>query len=92
MQQSICLRPQDVGLLVKLLSLRKEDWRQVDLAMDLILSQGEIAKALARLSKAGLVHNKRVNRSAALEFIKHAVKYVFPAEVGALIFGVPTAI
>lgn len=92
MQQSISLKPQDVALLVKLLSIKKEDWRQIDLAFDLKLSQSEIAKALARLSKAGLVNNKRVNRSAALEFIIHAIKYMFPAEVGALVAGVPTAI
>ena len=35
---------------------------------------------------------KRVNRSQALEFILHAIKYIFPAEVGALGVGVPTAI
>jgi hypothetical protein len=91
MQQSISLKPQDVVLLVKLLSLKKEDWRQIDLAISLKLSQSEIAKALARLAKAGLIFEKRVNRSAALEFILHAIKYIFPAEVGALSTGVPTA-
>lgn len=87
------LKPQDVALLVKIL-LQKSvgDWRQVDLAMNLCLSQGEIAKALARLKKAGLVVDKRVNRTAALEFIIHAVKYVFPIELGSLAMGVPTAI
>ena len=54
--------------------------------------QGEIAKSLSRLNKAGLVNEKRVSRSAALEFILHAIKYVFPAEVGALSVGVPTGI
>jgi len=92
MQQALSLKPQDVVLLVKLLSLKKEDWLQIDLAMSLELSQSEVAKALARLSKAGLVQGKRVNRSAALEFIIHAIKYMFPAEVGALAVGVPTAI
>lgn len=91
MHQSIILKPQDVALLVKLLTLRKEDWRQIDIALDLEISQGEVAKSLARLVKAGLVHDKRVNRSAALEFIVHAIKYIFPAEVGALAAGVPTA-
>lgn len=42
--------------------------------------------------KAALVNDKRVNRLASLEFILHAVKYVFPAEVGALAVGVPTGI
>jgi hypothetical protein len=92
MHQSISLKPHDVALLVKLLSQKKEDWRQIDLALSLRLSQSEIAKALARLSKAGLIMGKRVNRSAALEFILHAIKYIFPAELGALVHGVPTAL
>ena len=33
-----------------------------------------------------------MNRTAALEFILHAVKYMFPAEIGALAIGVPTAV
>ena len=64
----------------------------MEIAQQLGLSQGEIAKALSRLNKAGLVQDKRVNRTAALEFILHAIKYIFPAEVGALATGVPTAI
>ena len=79
--------------MVKILTRKSVgDWRQVDLAIELGFSQGEIAKALARLNKAGLVVDKRANRSAALEFILHAVKYVFPIELGALGAGVPTAI
>ena len=93
MQQSVMVKPQDVALLVKILSRKSiGDWRQVDLAMDLGFSQGEVAKALARLGKAGLVVDKRVNRTAALEFILHAIKYVFPLELGSLAAGVPTAI
>lgn len=92
MQQSISLKPQDVAILAKLLAIKGEDWRQIDIAIGLGISQGEIAKALYRLTKAGLIHEKRVNRTAALEFILHAIKYIFPAEVGALTAGVPTAI
>ena len=92
MQQSISLKPQDVAILTKLLVIKREDWRQIDIAIALGLSQSEIAKSLVRLNKAGLIHDKRLNRSAALEFIVHAIKYIFPAEVGALATGVPTAI
>lgn len=92
MQQPISLRPQDVAVIVKLLVIDSEKWIQTDLASSLMISQGEIAKALARLKKASLVHGKRVNRTAALEFLLHAVKYMFPAEVGALVVGVPTGL
>ena len=88
----LVLKSQDVAILVKLLGRADSSWRQVDIAYELDLSQGEIAKALVRLQKAALIHNKQPNRAAALEFLIHAVKYVFPAELGPLSFGVPTAI
>lgn len=91
MQQPLSLKPQDIAVLVKLL-VSEPGILQVLLAQELGISQGEIAKALARLNKAGLVNNRLVNRSAALEFILHAIKYMFPAEVGALAVGVPTGI
>jgi hypothetical protein len=85
-------QPQDVALLVKLLAKKSEEWRQVDVAGEMGLSQGEIAKSLQRLIRAGLVNGKRPNRTAALELIIHAVKYVFPVRLGALAVGVPTGI
>jgi hypothetical protein len=92
MEQPISLKPQDIAILAKLLVMKKQDWRQIDIALELGLSQGEIAKSLARLNKAKLVNSKRVNRTAALEFLVHAIKYMFPAEIGALSVGVPTGI
>ena len=92
MQQPIVLKPQDIALLIKLLSKSNENWRQIDIAMEMKLSQGEVAKALARLNKANLVNDKRPNRSAALEFLLHGFRYAFPAELGPLSVGVPTAL
>src|SRR5690242_5926823 len=92
MHQSLILKPQDVALLVKLLGEPNQEWRQVDLAFNLGLSQGEIAKSLNRLNKANLVNDKVPNRAAALEYLIHAVKYSFPVELGPVSIGVPTAI
>jgi DNA-binding Lrp family transcriptional regulator len=86
------LKPQDVALLVKLLVKDEQDWKQMDIAQELGISQGEVAKALVRLKKAMLISGKRINRQAALEFLVHAIKYVFPVELGPLAFGVPTGI
>jgi hypothetical protein len=91
MKKAISIKPQDVAILAKLI-IQKKMSRQADIARDLGLSQGEIAKSLLRLHKAGLVINKNVNRSASVEFFVHAIKYIFPAEIGALAVGVPTAI
>lgn len=92
MEQSSILKPQDVALLVKVISMPNEDWRQLDLALGLQLSQGEVAKSLGRLSKAHLINGKKPNYAAALEFLVHAIKYVFPIEPGPLSYGVPTGI
>lgn len=93
MQQSMSLKPQDVALLVKILSKEDQNWRQVDLAMELGISQGEIAKSLSRLKKIGFIYDeKKPVRAAALEFLIHGFKYVFPVEFGQVGLGVPTAI
>lgn len=63
------------------------------LANELGLSTSRIHESLGRLRTARLVdplHN-RVARKQLLEFIEHGVPYVFPAEVGAVTRGVPTA-
>jgi len=90
--EQLILKPHDVALLVKILVKDGQDWRQMDLAQELGISQGEIAKALVRLKKAKLVSGKQANRPAALEFLEHAVKYIFPVDPGPLAQGVPTAI
>jgi len=92
MQSTTSLKPQDAAFLVKLLTKNTNDWRQVDLADEMCLSQGEIAKMRQRLERAGLVFGQQPNRASALEFLVHAVKYVFPAQIGALAVGVPTGI
>ena len=91
MKSPSSLKPHDVALLLKVLSKGKDDWRQLDVALELNISQGEVAKSLARLRKSGFLSNKRVNRSATIEFLIHGLQYVFPAEIGALSVGVPTA-
>ena len=91
MRQKESMKPQDVVILLKLMITGDEAWRQVDIANDLLLSQGEVAKALSRLKKSGLVTGKRVNASGALEFLSYGLKYVFPAELGPIAVGVPTA-
>ena len=92
MKKVSSIRPQDVAILVKLLAHPKRDWMQSELAHLLGLSQGEIAKAIARLKMAGLLANNKPIKAAAREFLIHAVKYTFPIEVGPLAVGLPTSI
>jgi hypothetical protein len=87
---------QDVALLLKLSLKDGSRVMAKDLAQELCLSPSEVSKSLSRCNVAGLLYisdlEKRVNRSALLEFLIHGLRYVFPPERGALTRGVPTAI
>lgn len=86
------LKPQDIPIILKVLIKRNNDWRQVDISSELEISQGEVAKSLSRLKKSGFILDKRVNKSAVTEFLIHGLKYTFPADIGSLTVGVPTAV
>lgn len=68
-------------------------WRQLDLAHELLLSQAEVAESLNRSRVAGLVDadKRQPMRRALLDFVLHGLKYVFPAEPGGIVRGMPTA-
>lgn len=87
------LRPQDILVLLKMLASPEKEWRQVDLAQALGLSQFEISAALSRAEYSGFLDSakKRINKSALEEFLLHGLKYVYPARPGAVGRGVPTA-
>lgn len=90
-QQS--LRPQDILVLLKLVASKGKQWRQVDLAQELGLSQYEISMALERAKNSGFLDNskKRIMRSALEEFLVHGIKYVYPVRPGSVCRGIPTS-
>jgi hypothetical protein len=65
------------------------------LAELLNISPAEISSSLYRSAYAGLVsdisNTKKVQLQALLEFLKFGLKYVFPAQPGAIVRGEPTA-
>lgn len=87
------VKPQDILVLLKLCLWQEREWRHVDLASDLGLSQTEVSFSLERCRASGFLDEakKRVNRSALLEFLLHGLKYVYPARPGAVGRGMPTA-
>lgn len=87
------MKPQDIVVLLKILLWQDRKWRQLDLAMELGMSQTEINFALNRLVQSGLlVENKRQPMKRALaEFLIHGLKYVYPGKLGALGRGTVTA-
>jgi hypothetical protein len=89
------LKPQDVLLALKLAVHADRPWPgYARLAAELHMSPSEVHAGLRRL-EASRLHSpvtRRVSARELLEFLKHGLPYVFPAEEGAeVVTGVPTA-
>jgi hypothetical protein len=89
------MQGQDVALLLKLAIQNDPQVPSKNLAESLFISPSEVSKSLKRSAASGIVHiangEKRVNRSALIEFLSHGFKYVFPPAKGSLVRGVPTS-
>jgi hypothetical protein len=86
------LKPQDILILLKLLTLESSP-RVIDLAADVGVSPSEISNGLERLVRSQLLSpdRKAVLKRNALEFLLYGLKYVFPAELGPVVRGIATA-
>ena len=87
------MRPQDVVVLLKLLSEEGKTWNQISLAKALFMSQSEISESLARSQYARLLFDKgrKVAREPFMELLQYGIPYVFPQQPGNVVRGVPTA-
>src|ERR1700721_1079925 len=86
---------QDIVILLKLCLLEGPKILAKKLAHELFLSPAEVSNSLNRCKDSGLLYwsdlEKRVNRSALLDFLVYGMRYVFPPKQGTLVRGVPTA-
>ena len=89
----VSLKSQDVVVLLKLVSWADATWSYPKLAVELGMSPSEVHASVRRASQSGLLQQatRSVNPSALLEFLVHAVKYVFPPKRGGVTRGLPTA-
>ena len=89
------LRPQDVLVLVKLLSYGGRRPAMAQMGLELSISSSEVHAALKLLALSKLVSsNADENRpllQAVEEFLVRGVKYAFPAKRGEVTRGVPTS-
>ena len=87
------MRPQDIVILLKIISKGNLSWQNKDLAMELFISQSEISESLNRSVISGLLDSKKKNvyRKSLLEFIEHGIHYVFPVMPGGMVNGIYTA-
>jgi len=87
------LKPQDVLILLKLVSLGSRDLSFAALAESLHMSPSEVHAGLQRAQKARLyaeVTRQPLKENLA-EYLVHGVKYSFPAEIGGKTRGIPTS-
>ncbi len=87
------LKPQDVVLALKLVAQGSSAWTQPELARSLHISASEVNHGLQRLAACHLFNprERRVIRASLLEFLAGGLRYVFPAELGLVGEGMPTA-
>jgi hypothetical protein len=87
------MRPQDIVILLKMITMGDQKWSIAEMSDVLLLSMGEISKAMKRNITAGLVSADRmyVNKLALREFLIYGLKYVFPPQLGAPARGIATA-
>jgi hypothetical protein len=87
------LKPQDVLLLLKIVSDNNPSWNQKPMADSLGLSQSEVSESVARCKYADLLtpNGKTVLKQSLMEFLQFGLRYVFPQKPGAVVRGVPTS-
>jgi len=91
--QQASMNPQDIVILLKIITYGDETWFQKPMAEALHMSQSEVSKSLACLKYAGLLDSKgkKVFRAALFDFLQYGIRYAFPQHPGALVRGIPTS-
>lgn len=94
MKQHNGMRPHDIVILLKIATLKENSWRAKDLAQSLNISASEVSESLHRSKLVQLLaaDKKQLMKSNLLDFIEFGLRYVFPAEPGAIQRGMATAI
>jgi hypothetical protein len=87
------LKPQDIVILLKLVTFGDRTWSYNVLANELFMSPSEVHGGIRRALAARLFDGVRnVPLVKALEeFLVHGVKYAFPPDRGSLTRGLPTS-
>src|ERR1700688_3101976 len=89
------LKPQDIVVLLKLLTVGNKRPTYAQLAVDLYMSPSEVHASIRRARATRLIHGPelgdRVNARALEEVLVHRIKYASPPEKGGITRGIPTA-
>jgi len=87
------MRPQDIVILLEIITQGPKNFYLKDLARELNISQSEVSESVNRSTIAGLMaeDKKIVLRKPLFEFLVHGLPYVFPQKPGAIVPGMATA-
>ena len=89
------LKPRDIVVLLKLLTVGTKRPTYAQLAVDLYMSPSEVHASIRRARAARLIQGPElgdhVNTRGLEEFLVHGIKYAFPPEKGGMTRGIPTA-
>lgn len=94
--QQVTIKPQDLVVLLKLITAFEEPFSYAAVGKSLYISASEVHASLARARAAQLVTSDQgrevvIARAAFRELLLHGARFVFPAVTGSLVRGVPTA-
>jgi hypothetical protein len=93
--RQISLKSQDVVVSIKLALRRDERWTYARLAQDLALTASQVFEGARRCELAGLIarqDDQPIARTRELtDFVLHGVRFAFPAALGQISRGMPTA-
>jgi hypothetical protein len=94
--KQMVLKPQDLLVALKVAVNRGREYTLVELGEELHMAVSVVHGAIRRGEQARIISRSagsiRAIRSALKEFVVHGAKYAFPAVLGPLSKGVPTAI
>lgn len=92
-QKNMNMKPQDIVVILKIITQQKMEWQQMSLANSLSMSQSEVSQSIGRSIFSGLLYSngKGVMRSSLMDFIEHGIAYSFPQQPGPLTRGFATA-
>ena len=95
-EKQLVLKPQDLLLALKIAVNRTREFTLSELGQELNMALSVVHGSIRRNEQARLISRSagsiRVIRSSLKEFTIHGAKYAFPAVLGPLARGVPTAI
>ena len=92
-RKCMILKPHDIYVLLKLVSLGEFHWTYAGLSDSLFMSLSEVHAAIKRALVARLYDDLRRMpiRKALEEYLIHGVKYAYPPDRGGLTRGIPTS-